>query len=113
MYTIDPGEFKHPIELQELKLVKINNIASEKWVSLIKTKAKIINVSGKEVQTTKSIDSEYTKRFVIRYPRGLNIDFEDSKKYRVLYKNNTYDITYLSNIQDLNKYLEIVAKRNI
>ena len=52
MYTIDPGEFKHPIELQELKLVKINNIASEKWVSLIKTKAKIINVSGKEVQTT-------------------------------------------------------------
>ena len=113
MYTIDPGDFKHPIELQQLQVVKINNIASEKWISILKTKAKIINVSGKEIQTTKSIDGEYTKRFIIRYPRGLAIDSEDCKKYRIVYKNNAYDITYLSDIQDLNKYLEIVTKRNI
>lgn len=111
MYTIDPGEFKHPIEIQELNLCKVNNIATEKWTTILKAKAKIINVSGKEVQTSNSVNQEITKRFIIRYPRYIKFDAEDSKNYRVLYKNNTYDITYKSNIQDLNKYLEIVTKR--
>ncbi|MBE6051602.1 MAG: head-tail adaptor protein [Clostridium sp.] len=111
MYAIDPGEFKHPIELQQLKIVKVNNIATEKWESILKAKAKIINVSGKEVQTTNSIQEEYSKRFIIRYPRGISLDSEDSKKYRVIYKDRAYDIFYLSDIQDLNKYLEIVTKR--
>ena len=111
MYTIDPGEFKHPIEIQELQVVKVNIIPTEKWSSILETKAKIINISGKEVQTGNSIDSEYSKRFIIRYPRGVTIDSEDSKRYRVLYKDRGYDITYLSDIEDLNKYLEIVTKR--
>ncbi|MDO5518417.1 MAG: phage head closure protein [Clostridium sp.] len=113
MYTIDPGEFKHPIEVQQLKAVKVNNIATEKWISILKTKAKIANISGREVQTINSINEEYSKRFIIRYPRGLNLDAEDSKRYRILYKDRGYDITYLSDIQDLNKYLEIVTKRQV
>ena len=111
MYTINAGEFKHPIEIQELQAVKINNIASEKWISILKAKAKIANISGREVQTSNSINAEYSKRFIIRYPRGLNIDTEDSKRYRIFYKNRGYNITYLSDIKDLNKYLEIVVKR--
>ncbi|SFU42825.1 head-tail adaptor [Clostridium sp. DSM 8431] len=111
MYTIDPGEFKHPIEIQELQAVKVNNIASEKWVSILEAKAKIANISGREIQTSDSINAEYSKRFIIRYPTGLNIDTEDSKRYRIFYKNRGYDITYLSDIKDLNKYLEIVVKR--
>lgn len=111
MYTIDPGEFKHPIEIQELKQVKINKIATEKWESILKAKAKIINVSGKEVQTTNSIQEEYSKRFIIRYPRGISLYSEDSKKYRVIYKNRAYDIIYISDVLDLNKYLEIVVKK--
>lgn len=111
MYTIDPGKFKHPIEIQELQAVKVNNIANEKWISILKAKAKIANISGKEVQTSNSINAEYSKRFIIRYPRGLNIDAEDSKRYRIFYKNRGYDITYLSDVQELKKYLEIVTKR--
>ena len=111
MYTIDPGEFRHPIEIQELQAVKVNNIASEKWISILKAKAKIANISGREVQTSNSINAEYNKRFIIRYPRGLNIDVEDSKRYRIFYKDRGYDITYLSDVQDFNKYLEIVTKR--
>ena len=111
MYTIDSGEFKHPIEIQELQAVKVNNIASEKWVSILKAKAKIANISGREIQTSDSINAEHSKRFIIRFPRGLNIDAEDSKRYRIFYKNRGYDITYLSDVQDLKKYLEIVTKR--
>lgn len=111
MYTIDPGEFKHSIEIQELQAVKVNNIASEKWITILKAKAKIANISGKEVQTSNSIYSEYSKRLIMRYPRGVIIDCEDSKRYRVLYKDREYDITYLSDIQDLNKYIEIVVRR--
>ena len=111
MYTIDSGDFRHPIEIQELQAVKVNNIASEKWISILNAKAKIANINGREVQTSNSINSEYSKRFIIRYPRGLNIDAEDSKRYRILYKNRGYDITYLSDIKDLKKYLEIVTKR--
>ena len=111
MYTIDPGEFRHPIEIQELQAVKVNNIASEKWITILKAKAKIANISGREVQTRNSIDAEYNKRFIIRYSRSISFDSEDSKRYRVFYKNRGYDITYLSDVQDLNKYLEIVTKR--
>ena len=111
MYTIDPGEFKHPLEIQELQAVKVNNIASEKWITILKTKAKIANISGREVQTSNSIDREYNKRFIIRYLRSISFDNEDSKRYRVFYKNRGYNITYLSDVQDLNKYLEIVVKR--
>lgn len=111
MYTIDPGDFKHPIELQQLEVVKINNIASKKWVSILKTKAKIINISGKEVQETIKETSSVTKRFIIRYPKY--IDDEDSKKYKLIYKDKEYNITYLSNIKDLGKYLEIVTERNL
>ena len=111
MYTIDPGDFKHPVELQQLRPVKVNNIASEEWVSILKTKAKIINVSGKEVKETIKESSSVIKRFIIRYPK--NIDDEDSKKYKLIYKDKEYNITYLSNIKDLNKYLEIVTERNL
>ena len=111
MYTIDPGEFKHPIELQQLKIVKINNIATEKWESILKAKAKIINISGKEIQVNNNIKSEYSKRFIIRYPRGISLDSEDSKNQRLVYKNRSYDIIYISDVLDLNKYLEIVVKK--
>lgn len=111
MYTIDPGAFKHTIEIQELKKIKVNNIASEEWTTILKAKAKIINLSGKEVQEAQGINQITTKRFIIRYPRSLNIENEDSKKYRVFYKNKSYNITYSSNVQDLNKYLELVTER--
>lgn len=97
--------------MQQLRIVKVNNIATEKWESILKAKAKIAKISGREVQTSNSINEEYSKRVIIRYPRDLNLDAEDSKRYRILYKDRGYDITYLSDIQDLNKYLEDVTKK--
>ena len=77
----------------------------------IKAKAKIINISGKEIQVNNNIKSEYSKRFIIRYPRGISLDSEDSKNQRLVYKNRSYDIIYISDVLDLNKYLEIVVKK--
>jgi len=107
MYKINPGEFKHFIEIQTLKPgVDEDNIPCEVWDKLIITKAKIVNVSGKEVQLSDSISSSNSKRFIIRY---LNIDTEDTTKYRLMYKE-AYNITYISNIQEADKYLEIIAE---
>lgn len=110
MYTINPGEFKHPIEIQILKPgVDEENIPCEVWNRLISTKAKIVNVSGKEVQLSDGISSFNSKRFIIRYPRNTTMDTEDTTKYRLIYKK-AYNITYMSNIQESNKYLEIIAE---
>lgn len=110
MYTINPGEFKHPIEIQTLTPgVDEDNIPCEVWSKLINKKAKIVNVSGKEVQLSDGISSFNSKRFIIRYPRNITIDTEDTTKYRIVYKK-PYNITYMSNIQEANKYLEIIAE---
>lgn len=107
MYTINPGEFKHPIKIQR----KVNgpdddNIPTENWNDILSPRAKIKNISGYEkiiAQADVSIDK---KRFYIRYKKGLDLTDKD----RILYNDKPYNITYVSDIEDLHKYFEIVTE---
>lgn len=108
MIEIHSGEFKNPIVIQRKTYTKNkSNIPKEKWADLLSTRAKIKNISGYEkiiAQADTSIDK---KRFYIRYKKGLDLTSED----RIFYKNEYYNITYVSDIEDLNKYYEIVCER--
>lgn len=112
MYTINPGEFKHYIEIQKLTPGKDkDNIPCEKWDRVIKTKARIQNKGVKETFIGDGINSENTKLITIRYPKGINLDEEDTKRYRIEYKGKQYNIIYMSNVRELNVYLEILMER--
>jgi SPP1 family predicted phage head-tail adaptor len=107
MDIINAGEFKHPIIIQrKVTGVDEDNIPIEIWNDILSTRAKIKNISGYEkiiAQADVSIDK---KRFIIRYKKGLDL----SDKDRILYNNKVYNITYVSDVEDLHKYFEIVSE---
>ncbi|NFL86230.1 head-tail adaptor protein [Clostridium botulinum] len=111
MYTINPGEFKHPIRVQRLvSVVDEDNIPIEAdWEDIIPNKtfkAKIKNMSGRETIVAQGSTSIKNKRFYIRYSKFLNLTNED----RIVYNEQNYNITYVSDIEEAHKYYEIVVE---
>lgn len=107
-FKINPGEFRHPIEIQRLSDKENNNdnIPITKWDTLIKAKAKILNVRGKEYLEAQGIGSEISKTFYIRASKKTIVTNEDS----ILYKGSRYDIEYSNDIEDKGIYLELKCK---
>mgnify|MGYP000408708777 CR=1 FL=1 len=74
MMEIKNGEFKHPIVIQRVdpdadKEDEDNIPIEESWKDLITTRAKILNVSGKETIIANADTSTINKRFYIRYSK--------------------------------------------
>jgi SPP1 family predicted phage head-tail adaptor len=107
MDIINTGEFKHLIKIQrKVSGVDEDNIPCETWNDILSTRAKIKNISGYEKIVAQADTSIDKKRFYIRYKKDLDLTDKD----RILYKDKSYNITYASDIEDLNKYLEIVCE---
>lgn len=108
MYTINPGDFKHPIEIQKIDYNTENtdNTPPNSYITSLKVKAKIVNISGKEVAMAQGDNLVQLKRFIIRYPKNIEITNED----RLIYNSKIYNIKYPSDVQEEHKYLEIVAE---
>ncbi len=106
MYRINPGEFKHPIEIISFKAyVNEDNIPISIDEVILKTKARILNISGKEKILGDGVSSINSKRFYIRY-KNISISAKDKIKYA----GKLYNITYVSDVEEKHKYLEIVAE---
>lgn len=109
MYTINAGEFKHKIELKEVKTsIDADNIPAKTLTTIWTTKSRVRN----NISSSKNIDdgerASITKIITTRYPKHLvNFDVEDSNRYKVLYNNRLYNVVSLSNIREENKYLQI------
>ncbi|MBY6836918.1 head-tail adaptor protein [Clostridium botulinum] len=108
LYIINPGEFKHQIEIGKYASggVDEDDIPAEKFEVKLTTKAQIINVSGKEIALNKGEAKVINKRFIIRYPKNIDVTNNDI----IIYNNKRYNITYPSDIKEQHKYLEIVAE---
>ena len=108
---IKNGEFKHPIVIQRLdpdadKVDEDNIPIEEVWNDLIKTRAQILNISGKETIIANAETSTTSKRFYIRYSRNIRLTTDD----RIVYDGQIYNITYVSDIEEQHKYYEIVGE---
>lgn len=107
MKNIDSGEFKHPIEIKRtINKVDDDNIPYEEPTTILKTKAKIKNISGYEKIIAQGDTSIDKKRFYIRFKKGLDLTSKDI----IYYKNKDYNITYVSDVEELHKYYEIVVE---
>lgn len=106
MFRINPGEFKHPI-----KIFLTNQTQNEDFMIveqeeiLLETRARILNISGKETLSSNKITASNIKRFYIRYK-----DIELTTDCKLKYNNKTYNITYVSDIEEKHKYFEIIAE---
>ncbi len=107
MNIINAGEFKHHIELQRFSTgVDEDGIPIETWETILKTRAKIKNMSGYEKIIASADAGIDKKRFYIRYKKGLNLTTKDC----VLYNNVRFNITYVSDVEELHRYYEIVVE---
>lgn len=106
-YKINPGEFKHPVTIERCQKVKDeDNRVIEKWTNLCNSRAKILWTRGSEYIESYGTNSEIEATFYIRF-NYKNITSKD----RLIYKNEAYDIIYVNNVQEANKYYEIKAKK--
>lgn len=107
-FKINSGEFKHPIQI----LRKGTGIKDEDGIIqyplevLFSTKAKILNVSGKEFIQAQGDNARISKKMYIRYNKNFEITEDDI----ISFNNIKYNIKYLNNIEEANIYLEILVE---
>lgn len=106
-FKINPGEFKHPVTIKRVTKVKDeDNRLIEEWITLYNARAKVLWTRGNEYRENYGVNSEVEATFYIRY-NYKNITSKD----RLIYKDEAYDIIYVNNVQEANKYYEIRAKK--
>ncbi|CZR95557.1 Phage head-tail joining protein [Clostridioides difficile] len=70
-------------------------------------------VSGKEYISAKAISSENIVTFTIRYSEKTSLiieDTENTKRYRIKYKNKIYDIVYISDFENKHRFVDFKCK---
>ena len=104
MKKINPGEFRHRIEIQRAITSKNKDkIPVETWETIFTTKAKILNVRGQEFLQAQGSQTKVTKTFYIRARKNIYVTEED----RVKYKENLYKIHYANDIEERGIYIEL------
>ena len=104
MFSINAGEFRHKITILRPMIIKDDdNIPISTGVELFTTKAKITNVRGLESQLAQGNIYKQEKRVHFRVVRSKPIFQNDI----ILFDGCKYNITYVNNIEEANKYYEI------
>lgn len=104
---VKAGEFKHPITIERYEsTLDKDNIPVRDWVEILRTRARITNLSAKEYTAMNGEVTSISSKFTIRPPKVIEITNND----RIVYKGNYYNIKHCNNIMELGMLLEIVAE---
>lgn len=82
-----------------------NGFEVEEWTDFKTVWASVNNLFGKEYWEAKTIQAEKTIEFKIRYSKDLK-DL-NTKKYRIMWDNRIFDITFIDNVKYQNNFLKI------
>ena len=104
-YLIKPHEFRHPIKIYK----QVEGISEEGLQEVLICRAKIVHISGKDVQLAEGISNIKSTRFIIRYPLQLSEEIDET--YKLKFKDSIYNITYAKNIEERNIYLDLLAEK--
>ncbi|WP_346889175.1 phage head closure protein [Clostridium sp. UBA1056] len=104
MISISAGEFRHKIKILRPTIERDeDNIPVEKLTEIFTTKAKITNVRGNELRIGEGTIYKQEKRVHLRVVRSKPIKQNDV----VLFNDQKYNITYVNNIEEMNRYYEL------
>lgn len=103
------GELKHRITIQkkaEKKPLEDTTYADFKTVW-----AKVNNLYGKEFIEAQKVEANIPKKLIIRYIKDLDpsINPNACKDFIITYKGISYNILYIDNIKEENKFMEIMV----
>ncbi|MGG5463490.1 phage head closure protein [Clostridium sp. B9] len=89
-----------------------NGFPEEEWEFFCNIWCNFRNVSGKEFISAKAENSENIVTFTFRYFKKINemLNPGASKKFRILYNENYYNIIFISDFNDEHNEVDIKAK---
>ncbi len=101
---MNPGELNKRITILKRSIFTDDNgFEVEEWVDYKTVWAKVKNINGKEFFQAQQAQSKASKKIIIRYLKGLD-------SYKINYKNNNYNLIYSDNIQEKNKFIELLLE---
>lgn len=77
---------------------------SHTWVTDKTVWASIVPASGKELLSGEQVHAEVTHKITIRFYSGL------TTKNRLLYGSRVFDINFIKNIDERDRYMEMLCK---
>ncbi len=103
---IKAGSLKDSITIQRFKKSK-NEYGEviEDWQNLVTVRANIEPLTSREYFKGGQLNSEFNFKILIRY---TDVTIKD----RIIFNDEVYDITSVSNIKNANRAIEILARYN-
>ena len=105
------GELKHKVTIQ--RKINNNNPLEDATFEDFKTVwAKVNNLFGKEFIEAQKVNPNISKKIIIRYIKDLDMSINPNtcKDYKILYKGISYNILYIDNIKEQNKFMELMLE---
>lgn len=110
---MNPGKLNKRILIQKRVCeVDENGFEVEFWQDVKTVWANMKNLNGRELIEAQGNNSKVTKKAIIRYIKCLDISINPkvSLDYRIMYKNNLYNLVYPNNLNEENKYIELLLE---
>ena len=103
------GELSHRITI--LKKVTGGPLEDTTYENSKNVWAKINNLYGKEFIEAQKVEANISKKFIIRYIKDLDMPINPNacKDFIISYKGVSYNILYIDNIKEQNKFMEIMV----
>ena len=103
------GELNHRITI--LKKVTGGPLEDTTYENFKTVWAKVNNLYGKEFIEAQKVEANISKKFIIRYIKDLDMSFNPNtcKDFTISYKGVSYNILYIDNIKEQNKFMEIMV----
>ena len=103
------GELKHRITIQ--KKAEKKPLEDTTYTDFKTVWTKINNLYGKEFIEAQKVEANISKKFIIRYIKDLDpsINPNTCKDFIITYRGISYNILYIDNIKEENKFMEVMA----
>lgn len=106
-YQLNPGELRHVITIQELSDQQNEYGEEDEWVNVLKARAGIFPISGREFFAAETVNSEVSHKVIMRYVPGVRPDM------RVKFGERVFNIISVINFQEKNTELQLLCKELI
>lgn len=103
------GELNHRITI--LKKADKKPLEDTTYTDFKTVWTKINNLYGKEFIEAQKVEANISKKFIIRYIKDLDMSLNPNacKDFIIAYKGISYNILYIDNIKEQNKFMEIMV----
>lgn len=98
------SDLKHIITIEKLSEEKNEyGILVNKYTEILNTKARVVNIDGSESDNNQGIQNKIQIEVYMRFNPLVKI----KDTYRIKFNNDYFNITYIDNLDNSNKWLRI------